>query len=97
MRNIESYWFNTRTKYPDASVLGVFVENHDNNRFLNRCGDRKKFMNANIFSIMYEGIPVFYYGGEQYFNGGADPNNREPLWGHYDTSSDMYVYLKKAN
>ena len=97
MKNIEYYWFNTRTKYPDASVLGVFVENHDNARFLNRCGDRKKFMNANIFSIMYEGIPVFYYGGEQYFNGGADPNNREALWGHYDTSSDMYVYLKKAN
>ena len=97
MKNIESYWFNTRNIFPEPKVLGVFVENHDNARFLNRCGDHKKFKNAVIFSMMWEGIPVFYYGGEQFFNGGGDPNNREPLWGHYDTSSDMYVTLKKAN
>ena len=97
MKNIESYWFNTRNIFPEPKVLGVFVENHDNARFLNRCGDHKKFKNAVIFSMMWEGIPVFYYGGEQFFNGGGDPNNREPLWGHYDTASDMYVALKKAN
>ena len=97
MKNIENYLQNTRKIFPDPSVLGVFVENHDNPRFLNMCGDRKKFKNASIFSLFFEGIPVYYYGGEQYFNGGGDPNNREPLWGHYNTGSDMYVALKKAN
>lgn len=97
MRNIENYWWNTRPKFPQPKYLGVFVENHDNPRFLNRCNNQKKFKNANIFSIMWEGIPVFYYGGEQWFSGGADPNNREPLWGHYDTNSEMYQALKIAN
>ena len=61
------------------------------------CGDHKKFKNASVFSLLFEGIPIYYYGGEQFFNGGADPNNREVLWGHYDTSSEMYVALAAAN
>ena len=97
MRNLENYIYNARTEFSDPSILGVFVENHDNPRFLNRCNDRYKFKNANILSIFWEGIPVFYYGGEQWFSGGADPNNREPLWGHYDTDSDMYKSLSIAN
>ena len=97
MKNIENYWFNTRKIFPDPSILGVFVENHDNPRFLNMCGDRKKFKNASIFSIFYEGIPVYYYGGEQYFAGGADPNNREVLWNNMDRSSDLYKALGAAN
>ena len=63
MRNLENYWFNTRKYFPDPTILGVFVENHDNPRFLNMCGDRKKFKNASIFSLFFEGIPVYYYGG----------------------------------
>ena len=97
MYNLENYWQNDRNSFPDPSVLGVFVENHDNPRFLNMCNDRKKFKNAVIFSIMYEGIPVFYYGGEQWYAGGADPNNREPLWGNYNTNSEMYQALAVAN
>ena len=56
MRNLENYWFNTRKYFPDPTILGVFVENHDNPRFLNMCGDRKKFKNASIFSLFFEGI-----------------------------------------
>ena len=97
MYNLENYWQNDRNSFPDPSVLGVFVENHDNPRFLNMCNDKKKFKNAVIFSIMYEGIPVFYYGGEQWYTGGADPGNREPLWGNYNTNSEMYQALAVAN
>ena len=56
MRNLENYWYNTRKYFPDPTILGVFVENHDNPRFLNMCGDRKKFKNASIFSLFFEGI-----------------------------------------
>lgn len=38
-----------------------------------------------------QGIPVIYYGTEQELNGGNDPQNRESLWPHYDTHSEMYL------
>jgi alpha-amylase len=96
-RNIEGYWMNNRGKYPAPEYTATFVENHDNPRFLNRCNDRNKFTNAVVFALLWEGIPVFYYGGEQYFSGGADPNNREPLWGNYNTGTDLYKILGKIH
>ncbi|MCQ2816844.1 MAG: alpha-amylase family glycosyl hydrolase [archaeon] len=97
MWNLEKYIKEDRDAFPDPDLLGIFVENHDNKRFLNTCNDRKKFKNALIFALLYEGIPVFYYGGEQWFNGGDDPKNREPMWDHFDTSSEMYKALAVAN
>ena len=96
-RDIEGYWFNNRPKFPAPEYTAVFVENHDNKRFLNRCADKSKFTNAVVFSLLWEGIPVFYYGGEQYFSGGDDPNNREPLWDNYNTGSTLYQILAKVN
>ena len=95
--NLEGYWFNSRPIYPAPQYAATFVENHDNPRFLNRCNDRSKFTNAAIFSLLWEGIPVFYYGGEQYYAGGADPNNREPLWDNYNTGTELYRLLGIAN
>ena len=86
-RNLEGYLFNTRSVFPAPEYMATFVENHDNPRWLHDCGDRAKFTNAVIFSLVWEGIPVFYYAGEQYYAGGADPNNREPLWDNYNTKS----------
>jgi len=40
------------------------------------------------------GIPIVYYGTEQYFAGGNDPNNREILWRNLDTNSEMYKFLQ---
>ena len=96
-RNLEGYWFNSRSKYPEPQYVATFVENHDNPRFLNRCNDRAKFTNAVVFSLLWEGVPVFYYGGEQYYSGGADPNNREPLWDNYNTDSELYKILSKVH
>ena len=96
-RNLEGYWFNSRSVYPQPEYVSTFVENHDNPRFLNRCNDRSKFTNAVVFSLLWEGVPVFYYGGEQYYSGGADPNNREPLWDNYNTNTDLYKILGKVH
>jgi alpha-amylase len=96
-KNLEGYWFNSRPIYPAPQYTATFVENHDNPRFLNRCNDRSKFTNAAIFSLLWEGIPVFYYGGEQYYAGGADPNNREPLWDNYNTGTELYRILGVTN
>ena len=96
-RNLEGYWFNSRAKYPEPEYVATFVENHDNPRFLNRCNDKAKFTNAIVFSLLWEGVPVFYYGGEQYYSGGADPNNREPLWDNYNTNTELYKILTKVH
>ena len=96
-RNLEGYLFNTRNVFPAPEYMATFVENHDNPRWLHDCGDRAKFTNAVIFSLVWEGIPVFYYAGEQYYAGGADPNNREPLWDNYNTKSTLYQLLGKTH
>ena len=96
-KDLEYYWFNTRKAFPAPEYTATFVENHDNPRWLNECNDRSKFTNAVIFSLLWEGIPVFYYAGEQYYAGGADPNNREPLWDNYNTNSPLYQFLGKTN
>ena len=97
LTKIEDYWWNKRTKFHSPEYMATFIENHDNKRFLNRCGDRSKFTNAVIFSLLWEGIPVFYYGGEQYYGGGDDPYNREPLWDNYNTNSIIYQLIAKVN
>ena len=43
------------------------------------------------------GIPFFYYGDEQFFNGCNDPLNRESLWNAMDPNSSMYQYVTKIN
>ena len=96
-RNLETYWFKSHTLYPGKQYVANFVENHDNPRFLNRCNDRAKFTNAVIFTLLFEGVPVFYYGGEQYYSGGGDPNNREPLWDNYNTGTDLYKLISLTN
>jgi alpha-amylase len=41
---------------------------------------------------MLDGIPIFYYGDEQYFKGGDDPLNREPLFSHFNRESWLYMF-----
>lgn len=82
--NAESGYFN------DIDALGVFVDNHDNARFLNSQGDWMKFKSALTFSLTSRGIPFFYYGDEQAYSGGNDPNNREIMFNNLDTSSELY-------
>lgn len=39
-----------------------------------------------------------YYGTEQKFDGGNDPDDREPLWPtNLDTSGDMYHFVSTLN
>lgn len=71
-----------------TKTLGVFLENHDIQRFLYFRNDLQANKNAILFSVMTVGIPVIYYGQEQGYHGGASyENNREPLW----TSGDILI------
>eukprot|EP01061_Rhynchopus_euleeides_P008530 TRINITY_DN1765_c1_g2_i3.p1 TRINITY_DN1765_c1_g2~~TRINITY_DN1765_c1_g2_i3.p1 ORF type:complete len:491 (+),score=168.29 TRINITY_DN1765_c1_g2_i3:27-1475(+) len=84
--------------YSDTSVLGLFIDNHDNPRFLSEQSDVKLYANALVHVLLSEGIPIVYYGSEQEYNGGNDPWNRKPLWqSGWKTDSMIYGLIKKVN
>ena len=83
--------------FKDVDALGVFIDNHDNARFLYQNTNLNGFKSALIFGLFAEGIPIVYYGSEQGYGGGSDPQNREQLWTNMDTSSDIYKMLASAN
>lgn len=87
---------NENRAFSDATILGVFNDNHDNARFLHYNRDLKNFQNNIIFNLYIQGIPIIYYGSEQAFNGGDDPANREVLWTSMDTNHEMYKFITKA-
>ena len=39
---------------------------------------------------MLQWVPIVYYGTEQAYNGGNDPDNRNSLWPNFKTDHDMY-------
>lgn len=64
----------------NLNYLGNFCDNHDNARTLSWSGDwesKKKHHRAcHAMAMTAVGIPIVYYGAEQYYAGGNDPQNR---------------------
>lgn len=88
--------FSEDSVYPDPYKLVTFVDSHDVARFLNRAGnDYQKLKLALAFLMTARGIPCVYYGTEQGFNGGNDPNNREVLFNNFDSAHELYQYIRK--
>jgi alpha-amylase len=84
--------------FADPTVLGTFLDNHDNPRWLNAKNDQSLLKNALAFVMLARGIPIVYYGTEQSYAGGADPANREDLWrSSFSTSSDLYQALSRLS
>ena len=79
--------------FADMDALGVFIDNHDNPRFLSITPSMDLFKSALTFALFSQGIPIVYYGSEQGFNGGNDPANREPLWPSMNTESPLYKFM----
>jgi len=97
MRTIPQRWSSNLASFKDVDALGIFVDNHDNARFLNGKGDIRLFKGAIAFSLCARGIPFVYYGSEQGFGGGNDPYNREVLWRNFDRNSDMFKFTQAIN
>ena len=51
--------------FKDVDLLGTFVDNHDNVRFLNMQSDTVLYRNALTYVLLSPGIPIVYYGSEQ--------------------------------
>ncbi|KAJ3436277.1 alpha-amylase 1-related [Anaeramoeba flamelloides] len=83
------------SSFSDLTLLGSFLDNHDNARFLASQGDHQLLKSALTYMLTSVGIPVYYYGTEQGFNGGSDPYCREDLWrSGYNTNTDLYKFTK---
>jgi alpha-amylase len=82
----------------DVTLLGSFLENHDNPRFPSLTSDISLAKNAIAFAMLADGIPIVYQGQEQHFDGGATPSQREQLWkSGYDTTAVLYKHIAKLN
>ncbi|EPX70780.1 alpha-amylase Aah2 [Schizosaccharomyces octosporus yFS286] len=82
----------------DVNALGTFIGNHDVPRIAHNNTDQARVMNAISFVMMWDGIPIIYYGTEQNFNTFHDPFNREALWlSKFDTSNIYYRLIGALN
>lgn len=73
-----------------------FIDNHDFPRFLSIDNDHNALHAALATVMTIPGIPVIYYGTEQYLHndtqGGGDPYNR-PMMSSFDTTTPAYKLL----
>lgn len=82
----------------DTTLLGPFLENHDNPRFASYTSDYSLAKAAIAFTILSDGSPIVYYGQEQHFSGGSVPYDREALWlSGYDTTATLYGWIASLN
>lgn len=84
-------------QFKSPSLLGTFTDNHDVQRFRCTQKDHSLLKNAIAMTLTFEGIPVVYYGTEQYFSGCNDPENREVMWNSFNSNSDLYQMIKLIN
>ena len=80
MYGIKNRYNEEGSHFSDIDATGLFVDNHDNARFLNQFNNQTAFKSALAFALTGRGIPFYYYGSEQAYAGGKDPQNRESLW-----------------
>ncbi|RDD43685.1 Alpha-amylase [Trichoplax sp. H2] len=85
------------SKFSDVQLLGLFLDNHDVPRFLYFNNDWTLLKNNLAWILLGEGIPIVYYGTEQAYAGGNDPNNRESLFPNFNQNHWMYDYIKTVN
>ena len=78
----------------------TFFDSHDVPRFLSVNNNTNRMNEATAFLLTCRGIPVIYYGDEQYLhndtNGGGDPYNR--LWmSAFSTTTTAYKLISQLS
>lgn len=80
--------------------LVTFVDSQDIPRFLSLNNNQNRLNEAMAFLVTCRGIPVIYYGDEQYLhndtNGGGDPYNR-PMMSSFSTATTGYKLINKLS
>ncbi len=80
--------------------LVTFFDSHDESRFLTVNNNQNRLNEAFAFLLTCRGIPVIYYGDEQYLHndtsGGTDPYNR-PQMVNFSTTTTAYKVMGKLS
>ncbi|GFF63758.1 acid alpha-amylase [Aspergillus lentulus] len=98
MSNLYNMISSVASDCADPTLLGNFIENHDNPRFASYTSDYSQAKNVISFMFFSDGIPIVYAGQEQHYSGGADPANREAIWlSGYSTSATLYSWIASTN
>lgn len=83
-----------------ANDLVTFFDSHDESRFLTVNNNQNRLHEAMAFLLTCRGIPVIYYGDEQYLHndtsGGTDPYNR-PQMVNFSTTTTAYQLTSKLS
>jgi len=84
--------------FQQVNDLVTFIDNHDRQRFLSINNNQNRLHEALAFLLTCRGVPVIYYGTEQYLhndtNGGNDPYNR-PMMTSFDNTTTAYKLIAK--
>ena len=91
--------------FKDTTVCGTFLDNHDQDRFLNHTQNPIRIQNALTYLMFSDGIPILYMGMEQNLTGNpserygaGDPWNRDPMWrSGYNRLTWIYRYLTRLS
>ncbi len=87
-------------KMKSSTELITFVDYNNLPRFLSLGGSTEKLELAVILLLTCRGIPVIFYGTEQYLhydnNSGKDPYNR-PMMSAWDESTRLFNIIKKLS
>mmetsp|Transcript_36789 Transcript_36789/g.105428 ORF Transcript_36789/g.105428 Transcript_36789/m.105428 type:complete len:222 (+) Transcript_36789:1003-1668(+) len=90
--------------FRDVASLGVFIDCHDQDRFLLHEPSHTLYQNALTFVLTTTGVPIIYYGTEQGMTQspdasyGDDNRRREALWKvGYNTEHPLYHFLARLN
>ncbi|WP_047980605.1 alpha-amylase family glycosyl hydrolase [Ornithinibacillus contaminans] len=77
-------WQRNAVLYENPSILGNFIDNHDNKRFTRLAIEKdqdpvSRLKQALTYLYTAPGIPIVYYGTEIAMDGGEDPDNRRMM------------------
>jgi len=93
-----------RRKFADTQLLATFMECHDMPRWPRIVsGDGAAMENAVTWTVLTDGIPLIYYGMEQYFAGPPNMNTsddqsaREVMWKSGYKITPLYRYISFLN
>ena len=90
MLELQTAMQNYDASFADTGLLGTFIDNHDNPRFLSAQRDLARYRAALAFVLLSRGIPIVYYGTAAGYDGANDPYCRAPLWGPPDAGYSIY-------
>ena len=79
-----------------CNIQMTFIDNHDMDRFLLDKEDTLPLEQSLVLLLTSRGIPIIYYGTEQYMIGNGDPQNRQ-MMNNFDRNTKAFNIIKKLS